>query len=277
MISSLFSPHHIAKTFFTGFLLLILALAGCAPRVAVPPDTGALPQDEILTVWSRFDAYSDAREADQAPYRLRGSLRYGQKGTTRRVSLLLWSNGTLPVRLDVLAGINSIAARLLEDTDTFVAYAPGEKKALVHNGAERIYLNFGRPVPFSLRDFSALMRGRFHEVFGFRTDKPPFRTAEGTLRFTIYDGSAENELDIASTGLPVRWSQPGGWIMHIEYTDAMSPLPRKIKLEHPDGYTAILLVKERDLVPMPFTVQQLALDLPDGTTVEPVKKLKEDR
>lgn len=146
------------------------------------------------------------------------------------MSLLFWSNGTLPIRLDVMAGVNSLAARLLEDQNLFVAYAPGEEKALVHEGRERIQMNFGKPVPLSLRDFSALMRGRFHEVFGPVRGEKPSRTEEGNLRFLLRGGLQAGELDLTPAGLPVRWAQPDGWIMSIGYGDETPPLPYRIRL-----------------------------------------------
>lgn len=126
-----------------------------------------------------------ARASDHDPYRLSGSLRYGSQGDTRRVETLLWSNGYLPIRLDVMAGIGALVARIQETQDSFTAYAPNENKAIVHKGPQRVQLNFGRPVPFSLRDFSSLMRGRFHEVFGAAEGLNPRALPNGDIAFTL--------------------------------------------------------------------------------------------
>ena len=50
------------------------------------------------------------------------------------------------------------------------------------------------------------------------------------------------------------------------------PLPYKFKLTHPDGYSAILLVKDRQKPNAAFRDDQLALELPAGTIIEPIKK-----
>ena len=90
------------------------------------------------------------------------------------MTLLLWSNGYLPIRLDVMAGVGAIAARIQETQDSFTAYSPNEnKRHQVFHGAPAMQLNFGKPVPFALRDFSALMRGHFHEVFGMAEGLDP--------------------------------------------------------------------------------------------------------
>ena len=140
--------------------LLVLSLQACATR-GTEIGTSA-PSDASNAAWQAYQGYASARASDHDPYRLSGSLRYGSQGDTRRVETLLWSNGYLPIRLDVMAGIGALVARIQETQDSFTAYAPNENKAIVHKGPQRVQLNFGRPVPFSLRDFSSLMRGRFH-------------------------------------------------------------------------------------------------------------------
>ena len=233
--------------------LLVLSLQACATR-GTEIGTSA-PSDASNAAWQAYQGYAYARASDHDPYRLSGSLRYGSQGDTRRVETLLWSNGYLPIRLDVMAGIGALVARIQETQDSFTAYAPNENKAIVHKGPQRVQLNFGRPVPFSLRDFSSLMRGRFHEVFG---------AAEGLNPRAL--------LELRPDGLPVRWSAEKGWVMDITYDDGNPPLPYKFKLTHPDGYSAILLVKDRQKPNAAFRDDQLALELPAGTIIEPIKK-----
>ena len=127
--------------------LLVLSLQACATR-GTEIGTSA-PSDASNAAWQAYQGYASARASDHDPYRLSGSLRYGSQGDTRRVETLLWSNGYLPIRLDVMAGIGALVARIQETQDSFTAYAPNENKAIVHKGPQRVQLNFGRPVPFS--------------------------------------------------------------------------------------------------------------------------------
>ena len=126
---------------------------------------------------------------------------------------LLWSNGYLPIRLDVMAGIGVLVARIQETQDSFTAYAPNENKAIVHKGPQRVQLNFGRPVPFSLRDFSSLMRGRFHEVFGAAEGLNPRALPNGDIAFTLSGGILPGMLELRPDGLPVRWSAERNGVM----------------------------------------------------------------
>ncbi len=250
--------------------LLVLTVQACAPRGADLVRQAA--PDAAETTWRAYQSYASARASDHDPYRLNASLRYGSPGDTRRVVILLWSNGTLPIRLDVMAGVGALVARIQETQDSFTAYAPRENKALVHTGTERGQLNFGKPVPFALRDFSSLMRGRFHEVFGMAEGTSPRRLPNGDIAYTLTGGLLGGTLELRPDGLPVHWSQEGGWDMDISYDDGNPPLPYKFRLTHPDGYTAILLVKERQKPEGRFSDAQLALDLPGGVDVEPIKQ-----
>ena len=247
--------------------LLALTLQACATRGV---EQGTPASD---ATWRAYQAYASARGSDHDPYRLGGSLRFGTPGDTRRVTLLLWSNGYLPIRLDVMAGVGAIAARIRETQDSFTAYSPNENKAIVHEGPQRIQLNFGKPVPFALRDFSALMRGRFHEVFGAAEGLNPQALPNGDIAYTLSGGLLAGTLELRPDGLPVRWSEADGWTMDIGYEDGNPPLPYKFKLVHPGGYTAILLVKDRQKPDARFADGQLALDIPAGTAIEPIKKV----
>ena len=102
--------------------LLVLSLQACATR-GTEIGTSA-PSDASNAAWQAYQGYASARASDHDPYRLSGSLRYGSQGDTRRVETLLWSNGYLPIRLDVMAGIGALVARIQETQDSFTAYAP---------------------------------------------------------------------------------------------------------------------------------------------------------
>lgn len=248
-------------------LLMLTACAGPRLERGTPaPETVSGP------AWEAYEAYANSRATEQGAYRLNASLRYGTEGDTRRVVVLIWSNGELPVRLDVMAGVGPLVARIREAADGLIVYAPSENKALVHKGSQRVLLRFGKPVPFALRDFSALMRGRFHEVFGPAQGLQPVYTPKGNVEYLLAGGDLTGMVELTPEGLPVRWREDGGWSMELSYGDETPPLPYKIKLEHPDGYSAIILVKSRQVPDATFTSKQLALDLPAGVEIEAVQK-----
>lgn len=153
-----------------------------------------------------------------------------------------------------------------------MAYVPNENKAIVHKGPQRVQLNFDRPVPFSLRDLSSLMHGHFHEVFGAAEGLNPRALPNGGIVSTLPGGILPGMLELRPDGLSARWSVEKGRVMDITYDDGNPLLPYKLKLTHPDGYSAILPVKSRQKPNAAFRDDQLALELPAGVIIEPVKK-----
>lgn len=203
--------------------LLVLSLQACATR-GTEIGTSA-PSDASNAAWQAYQGYASARASDHDPYRLSGSLRYGSQGDTRRVETLLWSNGYLPIRLDVMAGIGALVARIQETQDSFTAYAPNENKAIVHKGPQRVQLNFGRPVPFSLRDFSSLMRGRFHEVFGAAEGSAPAPCPTATSPSRSPAASCRGCWNCGPTACPSagRRKRGGSWISPMTTATRLCP------------------------------------------------------
>jgi len=271
--------HGIAVRCCVLLLLVAAALAqGCAPRVA--PGVPA-PQAEADAAWHAYRSWAQSNEADAGPFRINASLRYKTgEHDGNRVVALLWSNGDVPLRLDIMAGIGATVARIREDDTTFLAYAPNENRAYYHSGelnrGGRALLSFGVPVPFSVPDLANLLNGRFAKVFDDAYADPRL-VADGGIAYTLPRGRVRGMLELSPEGLPRRWTDapPGepqaGWDMRIDYDDAMPPLPRKITITHAKGYSAILLVKERER-PQDFTGEQLGLVLPEGTEVLPLRE-----
>ncbi|HCG04590.1 MAG TPA: hypothetical protein DEV75_06055, partial [Desulfovibrio sp.] len=121
-----------------------------------------------------------------------------------------------------------------------------------------------------------LLNGRFAKVFD-DAHADPRLVADGGITYTLPRGRVRGMLELSPEGLPRRWTDapPGepqdGWDMRIDYDDAVPPLPRKIAITHAKGYSAILLVKERER-PQAFTGEQLGLVLPEGTEVLPLRE-----
>lgn len=255
-------------------LLQAALLQGCAPRVI--PGVPA-PAEQADAAWRAYRGWAQTNDANAGPFRLNASLRYKTDDNDgNRVVALLWSNGDVPLRLDIMAGIGVTVARIRQDDTTFLAYAPNENRAYHHDGGGRALLAFGVPVPFSVPELANLLTGRFSRVFdGARADAR--LVADGGIVYTLAHGRIRGMLELSSQGLPRRWTDalPGatqtGWDMRIEYDAASPPLPRKISFTHAKGYSAILLVRDRER-PRSFTGEQLGLELPEGTEVLPLRE-----
>ena len=100
-------------------VLMFMASACARQPVTVPPADGA-------GRWQAFVARSEAIK--EAPYLLNASLRFGTEGDTRRVTALLWGNDSRSLRMDVMAGIGAVVAKIWESGDEFLVYSPTENR-----------------------------------------------------------------------------------------------------------------------------------------------------
>lgn len=247
-------------------LLALSLLAACAKQPAIPVDSG-----EAAAVWERFVSLPEST----TPYRLNMSLRYGPENDTRRVTALMWGNGTGPVRLDVSAGMGALVARLAENGQDFVAVSPRENKAWVHKGTDpfdnnpRVLINFGLPLPLGLTHMSELLQGNFQRVFGSELGRNPVRSESGIL-YTL-TGRFGGQLLLSPDGLPLRWSDSKAWAMDLAYDAAAPTQPDKITLIHADGQQAIILVKTREVPNKPYTERQLSLEVPVNAEVRVIQ------
>ncbi len=78
--------------FIAGLCLVLNACA--ASKVTLPSE------EEQKARWEKFITHTIAEK----PYILQGSFRFGDKDNTNRVNYIFWSNGALPLRVDVSAG-----------------------------------------------------------------------------------------------------------------------------------------------------------------------------
>ena len=89
-------------------------LCACArqPVLETSPENRAVLEQR----WQKFAAIGAVDKLDKAePYRLQLSLRFGTEGDTRRVTALFWGNSQRQLRLDVMAGVGTTVAKILED------------------------------------------------------------------------------------------------------------------------------------------------------------------
>lgn len=254
-------------------LLALLCLPACADRRILPADPA-----ETRNVRQNYARHA-ARAAQEhaAPSRMQASLRFGDKNDGRRVVVLLWGNGSGPIRLDVRAGIGASAAKILQDGKRFLLYSPQEERAYYHDDPRQAPAACGLPLPFGLRDLAALLAGDFGAVFGSSLPERAQSVKGNALRFELPEKTGSGGmLEVGPQGLPLAWKdEKEGWSVHFSYDDDRAPIgPKRLDARHADGKYAVLLVKERIRPPLPFTREQLELTLPPGTPLLPLEGMK---
>ena len=273
---------------FVSLLVLTLALAACTPRhgatLPVPPVPPA-PQveDKAAQIWQRFEARANTAEVMTGPFRISANLRYTDSaGKNTRVSSLLWGNGKAgsphPLRLDLLAGVGTVVAKVREDSSSFTAFSPGENTARVHQGGARTLASFGVPIPLSLSDLTMLLSGRGGLLFipaTLQNDAeipPEHALTENGARYAVPGAKLPGEVEISETGAPIAWKErvPGGWSIEIEPDEVNPLLPITLRISHPKGYSALIVVKDIARVSPPYSIAQMDLVIPPGTLQEPL-------
>ncbi len=255
--------HTHIRLFF--LVLLSLALCGC-PSLHQGTGGDAVNAD---TAWGKFTSRADAAALTDEPFRITTNLRYtGKNGENARVSGILWGNNTQasPLRLDMTSSIGTTVANVREDKRTFSAYSVSENTLYTHPRGQNTLVTFGVPIPLTLHDLTLLMTGKGGTLFLPANKKEPTgQTAseKGTF-FPVLKAPLAGIIELSEQGIPLSWREPSGngWIITFE-PDATAPMrPRRLIIRHPDGYEAIIVVKDISTVPQPFNEEQLTLNLP---------------
>lgn len=239
-----------------GLCVLILLLTACAGKKA---------QESLdpTVLWERFCAHTNK----DVPYRVALSLRLGQKGDTRRVTALLWGNTYSPIRLDVMAGVGSIVAKIRRTERQFLVLSPMESKAYTHEGTNQPRLKLGIPLPFTIQNLAQLVNGAYSEVFGTMAGANE-QLSNTTVRYNLVE-PMQGSLVVNNKGLPLHWQDPKGWVMRFYYAPDNSLL--RLHLENSRGEQFIVFVKER-ATPEPFDDEAMTLAIPRSYKVLPLAR-----
>ncbi|MDR3176332.1 MAG: hypothetical protein LBU06_07365 [Desulfovibrio sp.] len=259
--------------------LFLLTLNACSARQdatlpSAPPKTRDVAAElKAGQIWKQFMETSGKAAAASGPFRISATMRYkGEDGTNNRVSVLFWGNGNpgspRPLRLDLLAGIGIVAAQIREDAKNFVAFVPNKKISYTYDGESRTISSFGVPLPLSLSDLALLLTGCYGELFSPGAVRMPrtyaltARGAEYALEKTKLGGI----LELSETGLPLSWREDAaGWSMDMEYAEDAQAIPERLRVSHPRGYSALVIIRDMERVSPPYESGQLALLIPEGT------------
>ncbi|MDR2799929.1 MAG: hypothetical protein LBB52_01520 [Desulfovibrio sp.] len=259
--------------------LLLLTLNACTARqgAILPPAPPKAPDiaAEIRAgnIWKLFRENSGKAAATSGPFRISATMRYkGEDGTNNRVSVLFWGNGDpeapRPLRLDLLAGIGVIAAQIREDAKNFVAFVPNKKTSYTYNGESRTISSFGVPLPLSLSDLALLLTGCYGELFApgvVSTPRAYALTGRGA-EYALENVGIGGILELSDAGLPLSWREDAqGWNMEMEYAENAPTLPARLRVSHPRGYSALVVIRDMERVSPPYEPGQLALLIPEDT------------
>jgi hypothetical protein len=235
--------------------------AGCAAMQPAPdgsaPDPGEL--------WSSLTAPS-AHEAQA--FSANATLYHTGQGETHRLGLQIWGDFSLPVRLDVQAGIGATVLMLRESAEDMLALYPSDETAVIYRDKRMAMAGLGLDTPFSLADLARFLAGRFDGILP-DTYVSHEITPDGLVVYTLAADSPVRTLAAGSGGL-IHSLGGEGWSLVVERMASDTPEPgwaERILIELSKESQAALILKSFETRQLPWSPRALDLDIPAGTGI----------
>lgn len=257
-------------------------------EVAAPPEEPAtqtspepVPSPEELA-WEAFRAKATAIQAPA--FSAKVSLNYASPKEKHRVVATIFGNTSLPVRLDLQAGVGAMLGHWRQDAGTFLAFLPRNNAAYQFPDALSGMAAFGLALPLDLHglgrmlmgDWSALIPERYETASVEEAPDGPIRyglfTSQGSMRLTL-DGSPENR------GVPISLELPAGdggspWVLAFrDMGDEGFPAltPQRVRMtREAEQEKALLFLKSLELRTTPWPAGALELEIPATVQVQEV-------
>lgn len=269
------------KKLHVGLLILLLFSLQACIQPSSPQGIYTTNEDAAQKHWQEFVKLSKEAEKQATPYNALINFRYKTPDEGHRVSAYTWGNGNpkspYPIRMDLQSAAGTIAAKILEDETNFLIYDTESKEAYTDKALSNALLRMGIPVPFSLSELTNLFNAHYQRFFftAGQSSMPAFvYGSTDASMLSINKGKRAGTITIDRDGRPVFWKElrEKGWEMEISYKyDSPLPGPHTIKIKHPRGYSATLVLRSYSALKKKFTAEQLALPLPEGTKITPMQ------
>lgn len=245
-------------------VVFCILVSACAKQEIKVPTA-----EEQESRWQKFVQ----RKVEEKPYTLQGSLRFGDSKKTRRVNYIFWSNGAMPLRVEIMAGVGASIAKIMEDTDNIIMYFPQDKKALYMGNFDEMnpLVSLGMPVPISFYEMSLLLRGGLSQVLeNLHLDTVKTKSSENdheTYSYYFSSSKMDGVLQLDKDGFPIHCEINEEWSFDLTYDEGESKLPQRVVISSlVDDYRAVLMVKERTY-PKPYDKKDFVFALPKDTKI----------
>ena len=243
-------------------------LSACAQRAPQLRIEQEAPQAEAAKVWSKFVANTNY---PSAPFRIRSSFRFKTPDTSNRATLQAWGNGNDSIRIDITGPFGSVIASLRVENNEFTIYEPDRKLAAVSNTGQDILMRLGLPVPVSVQETIALLRGNYGTLFP-HTYETAHLEGENNIAYTFASNArklSDGTLVLNKQGKPIVWEKTDKK-MSITFDDYSGGFPYKIQVLAGKERSATFFIKDRSSPFSPFPQEALELKLPPDTKIQPM-------
>ncbi|SHI66983.1 hypothetical protein [Halodesulfovibrio aestuarii] len=258
-------------------IFLLSACAQHAPQIRIDQQA---TQTEAEQVWAKYLANARRNPTSQ-PFSIRSSFRFKTSETSNRASLIMWGNGAAPVRIDIIGPFGSIVASLRMSNLQSIIYEPDSKRAVYSDSGQDLLVRMGLPIPVSVQDIIALLRGNYTKLFPTTYDTAYVEGAANiayTFSTPVSNKNTSQKLTngvlvLNKQGLPVVWEQKDK-SMSISFEKYKDRQPTKIRVLAGTERSALFLIKDRTIPVSPFDPKALQLVLPPDTKLEPIRPMQ---
>lgn len=251
-------------------LLLCGLLLSCAPK---QPPTPAKPRPSAREAWSAFWS-SQKGLSKWSGYSLKASLNLATPEHKRRITLDLWGNYGLPLRIDLHAGLGTTFALWRVDAGGLLAYYPREHRAYVHHDSLEAASRLGLHLPFSVQEIARLLTGRWQGIVpGDFASAEPLDATQWSYRMP--ETAFVSQLIVDNEGRLHRLEGEEPYIWSLECTDFERfeghSLGQHFVLRTERKERSVLRIKKLDLKKEPWPGSALQIELPPNTMFVPLQ------
>lgn len=247
------------------FILFVATavLAGCATTNTAPPNTQA------HGVWQKHQQRQATLANRASAFNASASINYVSPHRKGRLTMRMWGNSELPLRLDLSAGFGTTVAMWREDSTGWTGFFPTDEVAY-HNHDVRTGLRMaGLDFPFSLQELSQLISGSYQSIIPKEYEAVE-QAPDGRWTFFFAPGQIVNTMTLDAQGKAMLFAgrlQGRKWSLTLDrYTlEGEIETARKLTLALSPGVSAVVRVKKFVPRDTPWPEDGLSLVLPPGT------------
>ncbi len=250
-------------------VIFLIATQGCAPKTWDMPEMAKDPD----LVWKKLQTRQD-QDTLPAGYRLRANVHYHSPRDSSRVTLSMWGNTELPLRLKMRAGIGGTFSQWYITRDHTLAYYPREEQAFLYADQQQGLLHAGLELPFSVQEIGAMLMDSWSGLLP--AEYKQARKVQGLgWEFEFHEDSRLQSITIDHNLriIQAQGTAPSDWKLELEdfqAEDDFREAARRLDLDLGRKGQALFRIQELELRPDQWPEPALELELPPETEYVPL-------
>lgn len=265
------------ETYYLILLLILfcnicLLFFSCAPKKEYIPHKE--PHISGEKMWKLFGETQATNSSSFRAFSLRASLNLFSPEGSHRISMKMWGNFILPLRIDLSAGFGTRFSLWKVTDQQWLAYYPKQQKAYLHPNSRSGAARLGFDSPFDLQELAFILTGQWPKLIPDQYQRYSFLSNKG---WCFYFSQEEHHissvvLDHKARVRSISGSKPYQWEIQFDNYESMEEfsLAKKIVLTTDKDQKVILNLKDIDFKEHKWSKSALKLNLPKDTIFLPL-------